>query len=181
MKPLQLEDFVMTKLHLEWRDPKAKTYSESGISFDYDIARHKEHDRRFMMHFRVALAPQKTKKNPDLSGYVLETEIVGLFKFPEDIEKEKMDYLIRVNGATILYGILRGQLATMTGSFAGGRFTLPTVMMQEVVADIEKAKAGASKKQSKPRKKKASAHSVKGSKKKLKKRIPQVKGSSRKA
>jgi hypothetical protein len=48
-----------------------------------------------------------------------------------------MQYLIRVNGGTILYGILRGEIAAFTGSFPGGKFNLPTVNMMEIVKDCE--------------------------------------------
>ncbi len=52
-----------------------------------------------------------------------------------------MQSLVRFNGCTILYGILRGQLANITGSFPNRKLLLPTVMMEDVVKDIEREKA----------------------------------------
>ena len=48
-----------------------------------------------------------------------------------------MQYLIRYNGCAILYGILRGMLATMTGTFPEGAIRMPTIMVDEIVKKVE--------------------------------------------
>jgi hypothetical protein len=59
-----------------------------------------------------------------------------------------MNTLVRVNGVSILYGILRGIIANATGMFPNGKFLLPTVMPQDIVKKIEAEKAAA--RQAKP-------------------------------
>ncbi|MEX2381721.1 MAG: hypothetical protein WD490_05010 [Opitutales bacterium] len=76
-------------------------------------------------------------KTPYPQFYKLDFRIQGVFRFDEGLEEQKMQYLVRVNGGTILYGILRGMLATMTGAFPEGRINLPTIMMQDVVRRVE--------------------------------------------
>jgi hypothetical protein len=67
----------------------------------------------------------------------LDFRMLGFFWFPPEVPDDRIPYLIRVNGCTILYGILRGVVASLTGMFPEGPLALPTIMMQEVVRDIE--------------------------------------------
>ena len=43
-------------------------------------------------------------------------------------------------GMTILYGILRGEIANITGSFKGQKYIIPSIMVQDVVNDTEARK-----------------------------------------
>ncbi len=143
-----LEEFFMTRVNLAWHDPKETTTVDVKHEFDYDVHRNTQQENLFRLVFRFGLSPQ----TPVPVGYVLESEIVGYFSFPDTTSEENMQALIRYNGCTILYGILRGQIANITGSFPHAKLVLPTVMMEEVVNEIETRKvkslkaAGAAKK-----------------------------------
>jgi hypothetical protein len=128
----------MTRVNLAWHDPKESTTVDIKHEFDYDVHRNTQKKNLFRLVFRFGLSP----RTPVPVGYVLDSEIVGYFSFPEGTSEENMQVLIRNNGCTILYGILRGQIASITGSFPHAKLVLPTVMMEEVVKDIEKSKAG---------------------------------------
>ncbi|MCK5841034.1 MAG: hypothetical protein KAH31_02615 [Candidatus Sabulitectum sp.] len=67
-------------------------------------------------------------------------EIFGIFSFPSETSLNDMEGIIRVNGCTILYGLLRGHLASVTGAFPSGPYVLPTVNMLEVVKRIEESR-----------------------------------------
>jgi len=136
-----MDEFFLTRLQVEWLEPKKKTDTKLRFSFDYDVARHVDDDFRRRLTFRVSA---KSTETPPV-GLQFDTEIVGYFCFPKETASELIEQLVRINGCTILYGILRGQLAQTTGSFPGGKFNLPTFMMNDVVAEVEKRK------QSKPR------------------------------
>ena len=145
----QLEDFHLTALSVQWNDPKKTgTYTVTN-ELDYDVGQHQTEKERYRLTLRFMTGPEK----PEPVGYSVAAEIVGFFRFPERTEQSKMDYLVRVNGCTILYGILRGQIANVTGTFPHKKFILPTIMMRDVVLDLEKAKAEEAKK-AKPGKKK---------------------------
>lgn len=146
----QLEDFHLTALSVQWHDPKETgTYTVTN-ELDYDVGQHQTEKERY----RLTLRFMTGSKKPEPVGYSVAAEIVGFFRFPEGTEQSKMDYLVRVNGCTILYGILRGQIANVTGNFPHKKLILPTIMMRDIVLDVEKAKAEKVQK-AKPKKKKA--------------------------
>lgn len=132
-----LDEFYMTRVNVAWHDPSESGSVEIDFLFDYDVARHATEKNRFRLAFRVGVK----SKTPVPVDYSLDCEIVGFFLFPEDTTEEAMQRLIRLNGCTILYGILRGQLANITGSFPRPKLVLPTVMMEDVVQQIEQEKA----------------------------------------
>ena len=132
-----LEEFFMTRLNLAWHDPKETTTVSIEHKFDYDVHRNTQQKNLFRLVFRFGLSSQ----TPAPVGYALDSEIIGYFRFPDEATEENMQTLIRFNGCTILYGILRGQIANISGSFPNAKLVLPTVMMEEVVRNIEKRKA----------------------------------------
>ena len=138
MTRLQLQEFVLTNLNVKWHEPPTSREAKMAFRFGYDVARHKSDKRRFRLQFTVRAEPAD-KKVP--VGYEIESTIVGLFEFVDGMSEGEMQALIRINGGTILYGILRGQIAAFTGSFPGGKFSLPTVMMHEIVEQIEASRA----------------------------------------
>lgn len=131
-----LEEFFMTRVNCAWHDPKESTTVEVGHTFDYDVHRSRERKNLFRLVFRFGLV----SLTPVPMGYELDSEIIGYFSFPEDTPEKNMQELIRYNGCTILYGILRGQIAGITGSFPHDKLVLPTVMMENVVREIETRK-----------------------------------------
>ena len=135
---LQLEDYFLTKMLVVWHPPEKPTTVTSEFRFGYEVRRHKTETRKFRLHFTMQAIPKQ--QNP-VAGYEMECQIAGLFSFGEGTSEDEMQQLIRINGGTILYGILRGHVATVTGCFPGGKFTLPTVMMQDVVQGVEAEKA----------------------------------------
>lgn len=137
---LQLNDFTITRLLVDWIAPDVPAANEEPLSaelvIDYDVLRNPDAPYSMALQFRIKLAPHKGKK----IGYIIEAEIVGFFDFPETMSEEQVQYLIRVNGGTILYGILRGQISLFTGSFPGGKFMLPAVYMPDVANEVEERK-----------------------------------------
>jgi len=132
-----LDEFFMTRVNVAWHEPAESDSVDIDFLFDYDVFRHTSEKDRFRLTFRLAAK----SKTPVPVDYSLDCEIVGFFRFPDGSTEEVMQRLIRLNGCTILYGILRGQVANITGSFPRRKLLLPTVMMEDVVNDIEREKA----------------------------------------
>jgi preprotein translocase subunit SecB len=132
----QLDDFHFTRLAVQWHNLKEPGKYEVNYSFDYNIGQHKTDKNRYRLAFRVGAKSD----TPEPVGYHLDTEIVGFFRFPDGTEQKKMDFLIRVNGCSVLYGILRGQVASLTGSFPQKKLVLPTLMMKEIIEGVEHQK-----------------------------------------
>lgn len=135
---LQLDEFFITRLSVEWISAPESQEVSTDVRFTYDVARHKKNLNKFRLIFYMHTAPSEDKAR---YGYVLDCAIAGLFSFADGLSEKEMQALIRINGCTILYGILRGQIALITGSFLGGKFNLPTIMMQDVVNSVEAEKA----------------------------------------
>ena len=86
---VQLDDFLLMKLHVDWHEAHKLKESESRLGFDYDINRHSKEKHRFMLQFKLSLRPRVKK---DALGYNIEAEIWGLFSFPKGTKEEKMQY-----------------------------------------------------------------------------------------
>ncbi len=136
---IHLEEYFLEKLLVERRPPNASDieYGQVSISFDFDyqIKRNPDDSSFFMLTFIVRDDPSVKTACPQ--AYNIDLRIIGVFRFNEDVEEDQMQYLIRFNGCTILYGILRGILSTITGTFPEGAIKLPTIMIDEVVKKIE--------------------------------------------
>lgn len=146
----QLDDFYFTHLEVKWNEPDTVTDVTSLTSkFDYDVFRKKENTRHYMLRFQSAFE-EKTKDDAGV-GFEIESTLVGLISFQEGTCTDDCEKIVRLNGVALLWGVLRGQLAAMTGSFPGGKFSLPTIMPDEIVTMVEARKA----EKAKPAKKKA--------------------------
>jgi preprotein translocase subunit SecB len=137
---LQLEDYYLTKLHIDWRAPSKATVEVDEIQtgLDYDVAVHTKEKNRYKLDLRIRLT--ETGKEEKDVGYIVVADMVGLFSFPEDSDKTIREKLIRINGVSILYSTFRGILGGMTGMFQGRRLALPTIMPNEVVQRVEESK-----------------------------------------
>ncbi len=139
---LQLRDYTITRLRVDWSEPGgAKGVpstdmlgNEGQIKVGYNVMRNRENDRSFALEFSCVTGPADTKTD---AGYIVDAKIVGFFDFPADASEEAMQRMIRVNGTTILYGVLRGHVSSVTGAFPAGKHVLPTVNMLEMVKEIE--------------------------------------------
>lgn len=133
---IHLEEYYLEKVLIERKDSDPPgDHLSIAYDFDYSVQRSARNPQLFLLTFIVRDDPEAKTPHPQI--YNLDFRIQGIFRFDEGLEEQKMQYLVRVNGGTILYGILRGMLATMTGAFPEGRLNLPTLMMADVVRKVE--------------------------------------------
>ncbi len=145
MKPIcELNNFFLRHLEISGADKIETTEISLNCAFDYDLFCNDQDDHKIRMVLRIKVTPDMNEE-AQTCPYEIKAEIEGFFTFSEELSDKQMGYLVRVNSATILYGILRGEVANVTGSFPSGKFLLPTVMMQEVVKEIEERKEKAPK------------------------------------
>src|SRR6266576_3099401 len=139
---LQLEEYFLTRLHVDYTFPPGAPQVEvkqTECNFDYETGTHVTDQRLRMLRLKGLF--RELDANNQAVGHRIECEILGFFSFTDTTPKGKEEVLLRVNGVSVLYGALRGILGIMSGSFPGGRFRLPNIMPQEIVADIEKRRA----------------------------------------
>lgn len=136
---LQLEEYFLTRQQVEHVFPEsAPTIQVASVTcnFDYEVFDHREDTKRRMMKLKVEF--QEVDQKQQKVGYHIQCEIVGFFAFTDSTPQGKEEATLRLNGFTLLYGTLRGILATTTAIFPAGRFNVPNVMPTEIVADIER-------------------------------------------
>ncbi len=143
MEPVvNLDSFVMLRSNIEMFPPddealrsavdnKVQLKYNSSISYSVGNNQNNEYNYKLTLGVKVI---------PDTFGWNIDVEIAGIFSFPDGSSSSDMEGIIRVNGCTILYGLLRGHLASVTGAFPSGPYVLPTVNMLEVVKRIEESR-----------------------------------------
>ena len=134
-----LNEFFIRDLQINGIDAINAESLSMTYGIDYDLSCKNEDCHEIRMVLRFRLEPDKAEE-VRTCPYEIKATIEGFFTFSKDLDYKQMAYLVRVNSATILYGILRGEVANVTGSFPAGKFLLPTVMMQDVVKEIEERK-----------------------------------------
>lgn len=135
---LQLEEYYLTRLSMDYKFPTGVqeiTVASANAQFHYDVLTHAKDPRRRQLKLHVEFQERDDKDQP--VGYHIVCDIVGFFSFTDATPKGKEEILIRVNGFNMLYGALRGMLGMITGLGPGGRFSVPNVMPNEIVKDIE--------------------------------------------
>jgi preprotein translocase subunit SecB len=135
-----LEDFYVTRLHIDWRSPTVEHVNIDKVSLlcDYDVAHNSRNVCRYKMDLHLKIS-QVGDEQADV-GYLVEADLVGLFSFPEEIDDSARQILVRVNGVNILYSTFRGVLGSVSGLFPSGKLTLPSIIPQELVQQVEERK-----------------------------------------
>lgn len=107
-------------------DPK------TTVAFAHTSARHVTDPRQIRVELRVRIAPEDNdaKKKP----YWIEIAIAGYFTSREDKPEGEVPAALVENALTILYGIARGTVSSVTGSGSHGKFLLPTVAFANTAA-----------------------------------------------
>ena len=128
-KIIELHDFALLGLHVEFPQfdsPRGKCIEPLWI--DFHPMEVPEETNTHKLRMRVCVAPTYRNRRPESPR--VEIEVGGRFLIPESDSDSTRNYLLLYNGGMILYGIMRGQLASMTGALPGGKFLLPTIDMK---------------------------------------------------
>ena len=134
---IQLEDFAITRLHIDWIPPKdgPVKLKELQSEFDYNVAVQAKDNRRYKLELQLSFQEAGVEQT-DI-GFRIAATTVGVFVFEPNTTTEDRKRLVRINGVNILYGTFRGVLVGVTGAFPGGKFLLPTILPNRIVAEIE--------------------------------------------
>jgi len=139
---VNLDSFVIMRSNIEMLpldDETLKSAADGKVQLKYNsaiaysVAKNQDDEYNYKLTLGVKVVPERF-------GWSIDVEIVGIFYFPKGTSISDMEGIVRVNGCTILYGLLRGHLASVTGAFPSGPYVLPTVNMLEVVKRIEESR-----------------------------------------
>jgi hypothetical protein len=136
--PLQLDDFYLTKLHVEWVPmPTAGEFQVQSVNLrlTYDLMAHSENDHTYKMALKIE-GEDVCEKAPGC-GLNFSAIIVGEYRIEGIEAPQKEGMLARINGVSLLFSTFRGILGSVSGAFQHGRFVLPSIDPRAVVAEVE--------------------------------------------
>lgn len=132
-KLLQLENYYMTRLHIDYDETVSPPHeSRDNPAFDFEVFENPDDDHLLALEMSFGYQGQEGKNEPP---WAIDARILGVFRFESEVKKEEIGPPLFLNGSTILYGILRGILASVGGNFPVGRIILPTVYMEDILKE----------------------------------------------
>lgn len=138
----QLENYkiehVVVVLNEEY-DASLPTHT-GNIASSLNVAPHKKDPLRYRLTLDVRIDPTE-KREKEFFPYRVAIKGRAAFAFKDGCSREEIDKFMRLNGAAILYGLLRAQIAQITAQSVHGQFLLPTMNFAEAAKDEPKAKA----------------------------------------
>jgi preprotein translocase subunit SecB len=137
----QLNNYQIERVAVEPYELYDASLSEhtGNITTTINIAPHMEDKRKFRLILWIQINPIPMKEQ---SFYPYHITINGraFFTFKDIPSHEEAEYVLSLNGASILYGFLRAQVAQITAQSVHGQFLLPTVNFVEMYQAQQKAK-----------------------------------------
>jgi preprotein translocase subunit SecB len=107
--PLQLERYFFVKASLQ-AQPKGDPQALNSVQTQFEVSQASERPNDYMVSLTVRLMPLENNS----PAYIGEFIVVGFFKVHETYPKDKCAKLVGVNGAGILYGVVREMVANLT-------------------------------------------------------------------
>ncbi len=126
---IELKDYRFTNLQIQWVQQPLDPVSVVPSVDIFDGKPPEELPNTRLVRLDIRTAPP-----PEHAGYEIALSIVGVFDIhaPGD-DPARTHSIVMANGATILYGIVRAEIASLTSNFPAGRALLSTVYMHEVL------------------------------------------------
>ena len=149
--PIQIKQVVYSKIIVEPNDAYESTPT-SALNFDFlgvnlksrighGLAKGQEADPKdFFIELEIGIDNKQGKATP----YRIEIAVLGLFTVLPSLVIEKREDLVVINGASILYGIIREMTLSLTSRFASGPLTLPGINFEDHMPSQKKPKASSS-------------------------------------
>jgi preprotein translocase subunit SecB len=122
ISPLQLKDHRFTKVQVEAVShglPNGKAKVTTKCTWEHNT----ENLREWRVKLTVEYGPEDNHPEGPYKGIL---EIVGVFEVAENFPEKDIEKLVRINGASVLYGAIREMLLNITSRSSHGGFRLPT-------------------------------------------------------
>jgi preprotein translocase subunit SecB len=129
--PLHLTDYFVTDLHVS-ANPKFDSKQEIPLRFeDFQVAFEAtcapEKKREWQVILKLAHQPPAEANVP----YRFTAEIVGIFVLLDGFPEERIERLVKTNGASMLYGVLREIIRATTARGPYSAIILPSTSFYE--------------------------------------------------
>lgn len=128
LSSLQLKNAVFSELHLT-AHPNPKPEARMDIIPSVTAGHHLEDS----YNWRVELGIQFGSQPEDGLNYSGSFKVVGFFQLDASIPAPEVEALATINGASLLYGIIREMVSNLTARSANGPLLLPTLDFRKVL------------------------------------------------
>ena len=108
------------------------------ISSSINIAPHTNDSSKYRLALEIQVKPT-AKKEKDFFPYAVAIRGRAFFTFNNQCPREEAEKALRLNGASILYGLLRAQVAQITAQSVHGQFLLPAMNFMELAKAQQEA------------------------------------------
>lgn len=134
--PLRLEAYFIASISMDTNqqfDSDVESY-EGDISVEPEILMRKVDDSVRQLVLRVRYMPKHDREGG--LPYSIDVTGRGFFSFPDSgMAEEQRFQMLVFNGASILFGLLRAEVAHITALGAAGSMLLPAVDLSGILAD----------------------------------------------
>lgn len=101
------------------------------ISSSINIAHHMKEPNKYRLTLKIEVKP-KLKMEKEFFPYLIAIKGRAFFIFKTPCPRDEAERTLRLNGASILYGLLRAQVAQITAQSVYGQFLLPAMNFLEL-------------------------------------------------
>lgn len=133
--PLELERAFFTQVNLRAGEA-AEVTGPGGYATEVQMGHDGQDRRRVLVALTVTLQAPET----GVASYLGEVRAVALLRIATDVDEKKMHQLAAVHGASLLYGMIREQICSVTARGPWPMFTLPTANFSDLDIDPEPPK-----------------------------------------
>lgn len=139
--PLQLRHVLYTKVSVLGNPSVDKERPMRAAGFDFNGVNIKakvgvgqkegqdEDPRDFVVNLEITIDGKEGNPAP----YLVDIAVVGVFNVLSTLARERRRDLVTVNGASILYGVVREVVLSLTSRFSTGPMTLPGMNFEDTV------------------------------------------------
>jgi preprotein translocase subunit SecB len=127
--PLQLKEHRFTQFSVE-AIATGLPGAGTQVKTQYSVGRSDTDKHLWRVILKAEFGPSEEQKACPYRGHV---EMIGWFAVSEKWPEDKTEELVKVNGASILYGAIREMLLTVTARSSHDAFMLPTMSFASAV------------------------------------------------
>ena len=133
--PLQLKEHRFTQFSVE-AIATGLPGAGTQVKTQYSVGRSDTDKHLWRVILKAEFGPSEEQKDCPYRGHV---EMIGWFAVSEKWPEDKTEELVKVNGASILYGAIREMLLTVTARSSHDAFMLPTMSFASAVKEAPEA------------------------------------------
>lgn len=144
----QLDRYIIEAVSVQINDAYDASISEhiGDISSTIRNARSTRHAQKARVTLEINIHPTEGKEK-NFYPYNVKIKGTAFFTFAEEYPEDQYNKALSLNGVSILYGLLRAQVAQITAMSTHGQFLLPTFNFVE----LQQSKLGSKDLETKPK------------------------------